>query len=77
MSKTKMAAKRKPAPTPATITRNTPVSELPEFLTVLEFAAYFRLGRGLAYQLASERGVRLGRVLRVPKSAIADMVNDR
>jgi excisionase family DNA binding protein len=50
---------------------------LPELLTVDELAAFLRCGRGTAYALIA-RGdlpaVRIGRLLRVPRQALAAMV---
>jgi hypothetical protein len=60
-----------------------PLSELPEFLTVEEAARVLRIGRTSAYLLAQQwrhtggrSGLpvqRLGRLLRVPRSAIERM----
>lgn len=60
-----------------------PLDELPEFLTVEEAARVLRIGRTSAYLLAQqwldtrgESGLpvqRLGRLLRVPRSAIERM----
>jgi hypothetical protein len=56
---------------------------LPEMLTVCEAAAVLRIGRTLAYQLASRYlagqpdgipVVRLGGCLRVPRSALTELV---
>ena len=57
----------------ATITRATPVEELPEFLSPEEFRTYVGIGRATCYDLL-RRGdipsVRFGRVIRIPKSAL-------
>lgn len=50
-------------------------SELPEWLTVAEFAKFYRLGKSKAYEHvrknADELGVvRFGRVYRIPRSAL-------
>ena len=60
-----------------------PLEELPEFLTVEEAAAVLRIGRTSAYLLAQQwrhtggrSGLpvqRLGRLLRVPRSALEHM----
>ncbi len=60
-----------------------PLEELPEFLTIEEAAAVLRIGRTSAYLLAQQwrhtggrTGLpvqRLGRLLRVPRSAIERM----
>lgn len=64
----------------APIARATRVSDLPEFLTVDEFADYMQIGRGLAYELARSdsrlRAVRLGRLLRISREAITALAND-
>jgi excisionase family DNA binding protein len=58
------------------ITRTTPIAELPEFLRPDELADYLDVGRSAVYELL-RRGeiasVRCGRLLRIPKSAIAAM----
>lgn len=58
-----------------TITRHTPLADLPELLRVEEAAAWLDIGKGLAYELA-RRGdlpsVRLGRLLRVRRDGLAD-----
>lgn len=61
-----------------------PLEELPEFLTIEEAAAVLRIGRTSAYLLAQQwrhtqgrSGLpvqRLGRLLRVPRSALERMV---
>lgn len=60
-----------------------PLEELPEFLTIEEAAAVLRIGRTSAYLLAQQwrhtggqSGLpvqRLGRLLRVPRAALARM----
>ena len=35
-----------------TITRTTPIADLPQFLSVEEFADYLGIGKGLAYEMA-------------------------
>ena len=64
----------------ATITRRTRITDLPEFVTVEEFAAYMQIGRGLAYEIARSdrrlRAVRVGRLLRISREAIAALVAD-
>jgi Helix-turn-helix domain len=60
--------------TTTAITRTTPLSELPELLTVNEAASWLRVGRDAAYQLAANRGIRIGRYLRVPRRVIEEMV---
>ena len=56
-----------------TITDRTPLAELPELLTAAEAAAWLRIGRNTVFELC-RRGdlpsVRLGRLLRVPRTAL-------
>jgi hypothetical protein len=61
------------------------LDELPDVLTVEEAAAFLRIGRGAAYELARQwrvtRGreglpvVTLGRSLRVPKASLARLLD--
>lgn len=57
-----------------TITRLTPVADLPELLRVEECAAWLDVSRGVVYELA-RRGdlgsVRLGRLLRNKRESLA------
>ena len=60
------------------ITRRTPLTELPEFLTVDEVAEWLALGRGLVYELV-RRGelpsVKFGtKVIRIPRDGLAELV---
>lgn len=61
----------------STITRRTPVADLPELLSVQEAASWLGASRGLVYELA-RRGelpsVRLGRLTRVTRAGLAAMV---
>lgn len=61
------------------ITRKTPLEELPELLSVAEAAAWLKIGRGLAYEMV-RRGdlasVRLGRLVRVPRAALASILKE-
>lgn len=56
-----------------TIGRTTALDDLPEFLTASETASFLAIGRGSVYELI-RRGelpvVRLGRLVRVPKSGL-------
>lgn len=59
------------------ITRNTPLSDLPELLTVDEAAAWLGIGRGLVYELVKTgelRSVKLGRLVRVRRDGLEAMV---
>jgi excisionase family DNA binding protein len=60
-----------------TVTRCTPVAELPEMLSVEEVACYLDIGKSLAYALIACRelpSVRLGRLVRVPRVALAALL---
>jgi excisionase family DNA binding protein len=55
------------------ITRRTPISELPELLTPTEVADWLGIGKGLVYEMIKRdqlANVRLGRLVRVPRSAL-------
>jgi excisionase family DNA binding protein len=57
----------------AEITRYTPVTELPEYLTFKEFVNYLAIGRSLGYELVRTgkvESVRFGRLVRIPKSVL-------
>jgi excisionase family DNA binding protein len=60
-----------------TITRTTPIHALPELLRVEEAAAWADVSRGVIYE-SIRRGalpaVHLGRLVRVPRAALAVMV---
>jgi hypothetical protein len=47
--------------------RSTPFEDLPQYLSVDELASYLGIGRTLAYDYARAHGVRIGRLLRVPR----------
>ena len=56
------------------IDRRTPLKDLPEFLLVAEFATHLAIGRTLAYELVRTGQVesrRFGRIIRIPKAALA------
>ena len=59
-----------------TITRSTPLADLPEFLRPDEAAAFLDTSTGLVYELV-RRGdlpaARLGRLVRIPRSAVAEL----
>ena len=55
------------------LTRATPVSELPEFLSPQEFRDYVGLGRSTVYDLLRRDEiphVKFGRCIRIPKTAL-------
>lgn len=49
------------------ISRNTPVDQLPAYLTVEEVAHYLSIGRSSAYEFCRRHGMKVGRLLRVPR----------
>ena len=55
-----------------------PLAEMPEVLTVADVARVLRVGRGTAYALtrsgALPRVAGLGRLIRVPRSALEEFV---
>jgi predicted DNA-binding transcriptional regulator AlpA len=57
------------APAPA-IDRRTPVTELPQYLTIPEIESYLQIGRSSAYEFARKHGVKIGRLVRVPREAL-------
>jgi excisionase family DNA binding protein len=63
------------------ISRSTRIEDLPEFLRVDEFAAFFDLGRGAAYAMVRTdprlRAVRFGRLLRIPRSALITLAKEQ
>ena len=59
------------------ITRSTSINDLPELLRPEEAADVLRVSKGLVYEMAKTGklpSVRLGRLLRIPRSALALMV---
>ena len=55
------------------------LAELPPILTVEEFAAAMRLGRGTAYEFVRQGGVRhvrCGRAIRIPRSALFELLRE-
>jgi excisionase family DNA binding protein len=65
---------------PIGFSRSTPISGLPEFLTIPECARWLKLGRNFVYELAKSgqlHTVKIGSLLRVPKAALAELVNNR
>ena len=62
------------------INRHTPLADLPELLRVEEAAAWLDVGRGIIYDLTKRgefRGVRIGRLLRIPREGLAKLVEER
>jgi len=62
---------------PVTITRTTPLSELPELLRVPEAAAWADVSEGCireAIHRGQILGIRLGRLVRVPRNGLAAWV---
>jgi excisionase family DNA binding protein len=59
-----------------TVTRCTPLTDLPEHLTVDEAATWLGVGRGLVYELARRgdlQSVRLGRLLRIRRDGLTKL----
>jgi excisionase family DNA binding protein len=57
-----------------TITRATPINELPELLTPEEFRSFIGIGRGTMYELLRRGDIphqRFGRLVRISKSVLA------
>jgi hypothetical protein len=50
------------------IERHTRLEDLPEFLTVAEFACVMKCGRAAAYEYARTHGTRMGRLIRIRKT---------
>ena len=60
------------------ITPNTPIDALPQFLSVAQVQAYLGIGRSAAYDFARQHGVRIGsKTVRIPRQALADLVQKR
>jgi excisionase family DNA binding protein len=54
-----------------------PMARLPEMLTVKEVAAILRIGRNQLYQAIARgelRTIRIGRTIRIPKTALLDLL---
>jgi excisionase family DNA binding protein len=65
-------------PKPITVTPQTPLEDLPQFLTVEEWRTLMRIGRSTAYDLIRQGvlpAIRWGRVVRIPREAVAKYVN--
>jgi excisionase family DNA binding protein len=64
----------KPADHPVSPTMR--VEDLPEYLSPEEFRAYMRIGRNAVYELLRQHEiphVRLGRLIRIPKTALQQL----
>jgi excisionase family DNA binding protein len=60
----------------AAIDRRTPISDLPEYLTVREFCQYLGVNEATGYAMAQDkrlRAIRVGRLLRIPKVVLLDL----
>lgn len=60
---------------PRTITRMTPVAEMPSLLRVPEFAAVADISTGLVYegiQRGTIKAVHFGRVVRIPRTQLEE-----
>jgi excisionase family DNA binding protein len=64
-------------PKPVIVTPQTPIEDLPQFLTVEEWRTFMRIGRSSAYDLI-RRGlvpaIRWGRTVRIPREAVLKCV---
>jgi hypothetical protein len=49
---------------------STPIDDLPQFLTPHQIQTYLQVGRSSAYELARKHGVKVGRLVRVPKEVL-------
>jgi len=61
---------------PGVMTRTTPVEALPEFLSPEEVGVYLDLSRNTVYELLRQGvigHVRLGRQIRIPKTALQQL----
>jgi excisionase family DNA binding protein len=64
----------------AAITRTTPIDELPQLVRVDEASAWLGCSRGLVFELCRRgdlQSIRLGRLLRIPREALAARVNGK
>ena len=59
------------SPDQPTLDRATPVTDLPAYLTVAELMDYLSIGRSAAYDFARQHGIRIGRLVRVPREALS------
>ncbi len=62
----------------ADVTRLTPHAELPEMLRVEEVAAFWDCGKGVIYAMVQSgalASIRLGRLVRIPRSALAALAS--
>jgi excisionase family DNA binding protein len=58
------------------ITRHTPAADLPELLLPEEAAAWLGVGRNTIYELVRRGDIKsqkLGRLIRIPKSALVEL----
>jgi predicted DNA-binding transcriptional regulator AlpA len=61
-----------------TLSSNTPLDALPQFLSVAQVQAYLGIGRSAAYDFARQHGVRIGsKTVRIPREAIVALVRRR
>jgi hypothetical protein len=55
---------------PHAITRNTPVSDLPEFMTPDEIRRFLGISRSSSYEFARQHGIRVGKLHRVHRERV-------
>jgi excisionase family DNA binding protein len=64
----------------STVTRQTPVEDLPQLLSVEELCAWLGIGRSLGYELVRTQAVhavRLGRLVRIPRTEVIALTESR
>jgi excisionase family DNA binding protein len=65
-------------PKPVIVTPQTPLEDLPQFLTVEEWRTFMRIGRSSAYDLIRQGlvpSIRWGRTVRIPREAVMRSVD--
>ena len=64
-----------------TFSRSTPVEQLPQFLSVNEFARYVGIGRSLAYEMVRTdtrlRTVRFRKLLRITRESLLALAKEQ
>ena len=58
------------------VSRSTPLRDLPSLLTPAEFGAVLGVSRGTQFKLAKQFGVKVGRLIRIPRERVIDIFND-
>jgi len=63
-----------------TVTRTTPLADLPEFMRIEEAAEIFDCSKGILYEMCRTgaiESVRVGRLLRIPRRAILSLKGEK